>query len=144
VSLTSIASLPDFLQHNPSETLREISPDILVLNAGATPIPLPVHELTWEQFSLVWETDVKATFLFGKEALTMPMKPGSVVVITSSTAAIAGGSPLAGSYAGAKRMQWFLARYFRQIGAASDGHERELIGVKPMTDSDLIKEANLR
>src|SRR5215467_8503039 len=96
-----------------SEALREIGPDILVLNAGATPIPKPVHELTWEQFNLVWETDVKATFHFGKEALTMPMKPGSVVVIISSTAAI-GGSPLGGSYAGAKRMQWFLAQYFQQ------------------------------
>jgi len=102
------------LPQTAAETLREICPDILVLNAGATPIPKPVHELTWEQFSLVWETDVKATFQFGKEALTMPMKPGSVVVIISSAAAIDGGSPLGGSYAGAKRMQWFLAHYFQQ------------------------------
>ena len=104
------------LPQTASETLRAIGPDILVLNAGAgvTPNPKPVHELTWEQFSLVWETDVKATFLFGKEALTMPMQPGSVVVIISSTAAIVGTSPLGGSYAGAKRMQWFLAHYFQQ------------------------------
>jgi len=101
------------LPRTAAETLREIDPDILVLNAGATPLTLPVHELTWEQFSLVWDTDVKATFHFGKEGLTMPMKPGSVVVIISSTAAI-GGSPLGGSYAGAKRMQWFLAQYFQQ------------------------------
>jgi NAD(P)-dependent dehydrogenase (short-subunit alcohol dehydrogenase family) len=50
------------LPQTDSETLREIGPDILVLNAGATSIPKPVHELTWEQFSLIWETDVKATF----------------------------------------------------------------------------------
>lgn len=43
----------------------------------------------------------------------MPMKPGSTVMIMSSTAAI-GGSPLGGSYAGAKRMQWFMAQYFQE------------------------------
>jgi NAD(P)-dependent dehydrogenase (short-subunit alcohol dehydrogenase family) len=112
------------LSQTASETLREIGPDILVLNAGATPIPRPVHELTWEQFSLVWETDVKETFLFGKEALTMPMKPGSVVVIISSIAAIDGGSPLGGSYAGAKRMLWFLAHYFQQ------GADRLHLGIR--------------
>lgn len=96
-----------------AEMIREIRPDVLVLNAGATPIVKPVHELTWEQFTLVWDNDVKSTFRFGKEALTMPMQPGSVVVVISSTAAIAG-SPLGGSYAGAKRMQWFLAQYFQQ------------------------------
>jgi len=104
------------LPQTASETLRAIGPDILVLNAGATSIPKPVHELTWELFSLIWETDVKATFLFGKEALTMPMQPGSVVVIISSIAAIVGTSPTGGSYAGAKRVQWFLAHYFQQEG----------------------------
>lgn len=93
--------------------LREIRPDIVVLNAGATPVMAPVHEQSWEQFSRVWETDVKATFSFGKEALLMPLAPGSVVVIVSSGAAI-GGSPLSGGYAGAKRMQWFLTQYLQQ------------------------------
>jgi NAD(P)-dependent dehydrogenase (short-subunit alcohol dehydrogenase family) len=41
------------------------------------------------------------------------MAPESVVVIVSSGAAI-GGSPLSGGYAGAKRMQWFLAEYLQQ------------------------------
>lgn len=36
-------------------------------------------------------------------------------MIISSTGAITGSlSPLGGSYAGAKRMQWFLAHYFQQ------------------------------
>jgi NAD(P)-dependent dehydrogenase (short-subunit alcohol dehydrogenase family) len=73
----------------------------------------PIHEQSWEQFGRAWETDVKATFAFGREALLMPMAPGSVVVIVSSGAAI-GGSPLSGGYAGAKRMQWFLAQYLQQ------------------------------
>jgi len=96
-----------------SQILREIRPDILVLNAGARPANIPVHEQSWEEFSRVWETDVKSTFFFGKEALLMPMAPGSAVMIMSSGAAIAG-SPLSGGYAGAKRTQWFLAQYLQE------------------------------
>ena len=51
------------------QALRETRPDILVLNAGATPTMAPVHQQSWEQFARIWETDVKATFYFGKEAL---------------------------------------------------------------------------
>ncbi len=94
------------------QTLRATRPDILVLGAGATPTMAPVHQQSWEQFSRVWETDVHMTFSFGKEALLLPLAPGSVVVIVSSGAAI-GGSPLSGGYAGAKRMQWFLADYLQ-------------------------------
>jgi NAD(P)-dependent dehydrogenase (short-subunit alcohol dehydrogenase family) len=96
-----------------SQALKEIRPDILVLNAGARPANIPVQQQSWEQFGRVWETDVKSTFLFGKDALLMPMQPGSVVVIMSSGAAIAG-SPLSGGYAGAKRTQWFLAQYLQE------------------------------
>jgi NAD(P)-dependent dehydrogenase (short-subunit alcohol dehydrogenase family) len=95
------------------QALRETRPDILVLNAGATPTMAPVHQQSWEQFARIWETDVKATFSFGREALLLPLAPGSVVVIVSSGAAI-GGSPLSGGYAGAKRTQWFLAQYLQQ------------------------------
>jgi len=94
------------------EALRVTRPDILVLSAGATPTMAPVHQQSWEQFSRTWETDVHMTFSFGKEALLLPLAPGSVVVIVSSGAAI-GGSPLSGGYAGAKRTQWFLAHYLQ-------------------------------
>ena len=96
-----------------SQALREIRPDILILNAGARPANVPVHEQSWEDFSRAWNTDVKSTFYFGKEALLLPMAPGGVVVIMSSGAAIMG-SPLSGGYAGAKRTQWFLAGYFQE------------------------------
>ena len=99
------------------QALRETHPDMLVLNAGATPTMAPVHQQSWEQFARIWETDVKATFSFGKEALLLPLAPGSVVVIVSSGAAI-GGSPLSGGYAGAKRMQWFLAQYLQHESAS--------------------------
>jgi len=93
-----------------AEALRMLRPDIVVLNAGARPANVPIHEQTWEQFARPWETDVKATFFFGKEALLLPLAPGSVVVIMSSGAALAG-SPLSGGYAGAKRMLWIMAKY---------------------------------
>jgi NAD(P)-dependent dehydrogenase (short-subunit alcohol dehydrogenase family) len=99
--------------HVAGQALKETQPDILILNAGATPVNVPVHEQSWEQFSNAWNTDVKSTFFFGKEALTIPMKPGSTVMIMSSGAAVAG-SFLSGGYAGAKRMQWFLAQYFQE------------------------------
>ncbi len=96
-----------------TQSLRDICPDILVLNAGATPLMAPIHEQSWEEFNRVWETDVKSTFFFGKQALLTPLNPGSTVIIVSSGAAV-GGSPLSGSYAGAKRTQWFLAQYLQQ------------------------------
>jgi hypothetical protein len=73
----------------------------------------PVHQQSWEQFARTWEADVQMTFAFGKQALLLPLAPGSVVVIISSGAAL-GGSPLSGGYAGAKRMQWFLAHYLQR------------------------------
>ena len=94
-----------------SQVLQTVKPDILVLNAGAQPQMGPVYEQDWEQFSRNWHTDVKATFEFGKAAMLMPLSPGSQVIIMSSGAAIAG-SIASGGYAGAKRMQWFLAEYF--------------------------------
>src|SRR5664279_2728905 len=80
-------------EHVAGHSLREIHPDILVLNAGATPMMAPLHQQSWEQFNGVWETDVKATFQFGREAILTPLAPGSTVIIVSSGAAI-GGSPL--------------------------------------------------
>src|SRR5437868_14944051 len=32
-----------------SKALNEIRPDILVLNAGARPVNLPIHEQSWEE-----------------------------------------------------------------------------------------------
>jgi len=97
--------------------IREVRPSVLVLNAGATPVMSPLHKQTWESFSRNWETDVKATFHWIQAALKVPLPRGSRVLISSSGAAIAG-SPLSGSYAGAKRMIWLMANYAN--GAASD------------------------
>jgi NAD(P)-dependent dehydrogenase (short-subunit alcohol dehydrogenase family) len=90
--------------------ISDIQPSILVLNAGATPVMSPLNELTWEDFNRVWDVDVKAAFHWVQEALRLPLASGGRVIITSSGAAL-NGSPLSGSYAGAKKMLWFMAQY---------------------------------
>jgi NAD(P)-dependent dehydrogenase (short-subunit alcohol dehydrogenase family) len=97
--------------------LHEFSPDLLVLSAGVTPHMRRIDEFDWESFSEAWNGDLKASFLFVKHALTLPLRPGSTVVLVSSGAAI-DGSPLSGGYAGAKRMQWFLAAYAQKVSDA--------------------------
>jgi NAD(P)-dependent dehydrogenase (short-subunit alcohol dehydrogenase family) len=87
-----------------------LTPDVLVMCGGAKRTRAPLQELEWEDFSGVWNTDVKASFLFSKAALRRPLAPGSTVILISSGAAI-GGSALSGGYAGAKRMQMFMANY---------------------------------
>jgi NAD(P)-dependent dehydrogenase (short-subunit alcohol dehydrogenase family) len=76
-------------------------PAILVLNAGATPLPRPIQHHTWQTFSRNWETDVAHMFHWTREALLAPLEPGSTVITLSSGAALFG-SPLSGGYAGAK------------------------------------------
>jgi NAD(P)-dependent dehydrogenase (short-subunit alcohol dehydrogenase family) len=93
--------------------LRETKPDVVVLNAGTQPRLSPLHEHTWESFSAAWDIDVRATFHWTRLALTLPLAPGSTVLISSSGAAV-GGSPLSGGYAGAKRMQWIMADYLQR------------------------------
>ena len=90
--------------------LRQVNPSVLVLNASATPTMAPLHQQTWESFSTIWNTDVKASFHWTQAALCLPLAPGSRVLLSSSGAAIEG-SPLSGGYAGAKRMIWLMAGY---------------------------------
>ena len=90
--------------------LAEVRPEILVLNAGAKPPMGRLDQLSWADFTVPWETDVKAGLYWLQAALNLPLKPGSRVVVGSSGAA-EDGSPLSGGYAGAKRMLWFMAKY---------------------------------
>jgi NAD(P)-dependent dehydrogenase (short-subunit alcohol dehydrogenase family) len=94
----------------PRKVFRKGKPDLLVICGGATPPVRPLPELSWEEFAFNWEVDTKMAFLFCGEALRAPLAPGSLVVIISSGAGL-GGSPISGGYAGAKRMQMFIARY---------------------------------
>ncbi len=90
--------------------VAEVRPQILVLNAGATPPMGPIDEIGWEDFTATWDTDVKAGLYWLQAALTLPLAPGSRVLVGSSGAAQQG-SPLSGGYGGAKRMLWMMAKY---------------------------------
>jgi NADP-dependent 3-hydroxy acid dehydrogenase YdfG len=81
-----------------------------VLCAGAFPPASPIHQQSWQEFAVNWETDVKIAFHFSKAALSRPLPAGSSVILISSGAALAG-SPNSGGYAGAKRTQLFIANY---------------------------------
>jgi NAD(P)-dependent dehydrogenase (short-subunit alcohol dehydrogenase family) len=75
--------------------LAEVRPDIVVLNAGATPRMGRLDQISWADFTATWETDVKAGLYWIQAALNLPLKPGSRVLVGSSGAA-ANGSPLSG------------------------------------------------
>lgn len=90
--------------------IGEIDPDIVALNAGTTPRMGAIEEISWDEFTAPWETDVKGGLYWVQAALNRPLKPGSRVLVGSSGAAL-GGSQRSGGYAGAKRMLWIMAKY---------------------------------
>jgi NAD(P)-dependent dehydrogenase (short-subunit alcohol dehydrogenase family) len=108
------------------EVIAGHRPGLLVLNAGAVPPMAPVHELTWEAFSRNWDVDTRHVFTWTRAALREPLAPGSVVVVMSSGAALAG-SPLSGGYAGAKAAVRFIGRY------AADESARAASGIRFVT-----------
>jgi NAD(P)-dependent dehydrogenase (short-subunit alcohol dehydrogenase family) len=100
----------------PTRIFETLLPDILIVCAGAIPHMAPLAEQNWEQFSRNWNSDVKMSLLFSQAALTTSLPVGTIVMLISS-GAIIGGSPLSGGYAGAKRMQMFLADYAQKESA---------------------------
>ncbi|MGH3681314.1 MAG: SDR family NAD(P)-dependent oxidoreductase, partial [Natronosporangium sp.] len=94
----------------PATLLDRYEPQIVILVAGAGPHMRPLQHHTWETFSVNWQTDVRITFHWLREALLKPLPPGSRVVVISSGAAL-NGSPLSGGYAGAKATQRFITGY---------------------------------
>lgn len=90
--------------------IERYRPDTLVLNAGAAPLMRPLQQQTWETFSRNWDVDVRHAFHWVREALLLPLRPGSTVVTMSSGAAVAG-SPMSGGYAGAKAAIRFITAY---------------------------------
>lgn len=88
----------------------DVRPDVLVLNAGALPRMGRLDQLSWKDFSVAWETDVKGGLFWLQAALNAPLNPGSRVLVGSSGAAVSG-SQMSGGYGGSKRMLWFMAKY---------------------------------
>ena len=105
------------------ELIDKYRPGVLVLNAGATPLPRPIQHYTWETFSRNWDVDVAHVFHWTREALLAPLAPGSTVVTLSSGAAVFG-SPLTGGYAGAKAAIRWLTAY------AADESKRAGLGIR--------------
>ena len=103
--------------------VAEYRPHTLVLNAGAGPLMHPIQRHTWETFSRNWDVDVRQVFHWVREALLLPLEPGSSVITISSGAAVAG-SPLSGGYAGAKATTRFITSY------AADESERAGLGIR--------------
>lgn len=103
--------------------IEQYRPDTLVLNAGAPPLMRPLQHQTWETFSRNWDVDVRHVFHWIREALLLPLRPGSTVVALSSGAAVAG-SPLSGGYAGAKATIRFITGY------AADESARAGLGIR--------------
>lgn len=93
-----------------NELLSVLIPDLVILCVGATPKMTPMQSQTWDEFSATWNVDVKTAHGFMSAALTQPMRKGGTLVSFSSGAGLSG-SRLSGGYAGAKRMQHFLAEY---------------------------------
>jgi NAD(P)-dependent dehydrogenase (short-subunit alcohol dehydrogenase family) len=99
--------------------LAEADPDLVVVAAGVSPRMVSIEEQSWESFSAPWNVDVKLAFEVGRAVLARPLRSGSSVVIIASGAGVnPNGSPMSGGYAGAKRMQMFLAGYFQKAADA--------------------------
>jgi len=107
---TKVLALDSKGDDSPARVFDALLPDILVVGGGEFPPFAPLHEQSWQEFAVNWETDVKTSFHFCKAALSRPLSAGASVVLISSGAALAG-SPLTGGYAGAKRTQIFMAKY---------------------------------
>jgi NAD(P)-dependent dehydrogenase (short-subunit alcohol dehydrogenase family) len=97
--------------------VADIQPSVLILNAGATPHMGAIDEQSFDSFSVVWNTDVKAALHGVQAALKTPMPNGGRVLLVSSGAAMVLSLPairpeamrLSGGYIGAKRVVWLMA-----------------------------------
>jgi NAD(P)-dependent dehydrogenase (short-subunit alcohol dehydrogenase family) len=111
-----------------NSVVREQAPDVLILNAG-TRLPIkPIDQQSWDEFSIVWNTDVRAGLVGIHAALHTPMKRGGRVLVMSSGAAMVLAVPfiapedlrLSGGYIGAKRMLWFMAHSANAVSRERD------------------------
>jgi NAD(P)-dependent dehydrogenase (short-subunit alcohol dehydrogenase family) len=141
VSGTEVLSLDATDEGAPSKVFDALQPDILVLCAGAFPPAAPLHQQSWREFAVNWETDVKIAFHFCKAALSRPLPAGASVVLISSGAALAG-SPNSGGYAGAKRTQLFIANYSqKESNRLGLGMRFMALAPRIMPDTELGKHA---
>jgi NAD(P)-dependent dehydrogenase (short-subunit alcohol dehydrogenase family) len=109
--------------------------------AGAFPPAVPLHELSWQEFAINWEADVRIAFNFCKAALSRPLRAGASIILISSGAALSG-SPISGGYAGAKRTQLFIANYAqKESDRLGLGLRFMALAPRMMPDTELGKHA---
>src|SRR6266704_3724155 len=111
--------------------LSETKPNLLVLSAGTSLDLRPLYEHTWETFSRPWEVDTKLTFLWVRAVLRANEGPEHVVVFGSGAALF--GSPLSGGYAGAKKMNAFIAQYASGVASRTKRPIRFHCLIPPMS-----------
>ena len=111
--------------------LSDTKPNLLVLSAGTSLDLRPLHEHTWETFSRPWEVDTKLTFLWVRAVLRANEGPEHVVVFGSGAALF--GSPLSGGYAGAKKMNAFIAEYANGVASRAKRSIRFHCLIPPMS-----------
>jgi NAD(P)-dependent dehydrogenase (short-subunit alcohol dehydrogenase family) len=141
VAGTDVLALDATDEGAPSKVFDVLLPDVLVLCAGAFPPVAPLHEQSWREFAVNWETDVKFAFHFCKAALSRPLPTGASVIVISSGAALAG-SPISGGYAGAKRTQIFMANYSqKESDRLGLGLRFTALAPRIMPDTELGKHA---
>jgi NAD(P)-dependent dehydrogenase (short-subunit alcohol dehydrogenase family) len=141
VSGTEILSLDATDERAPSRVFDILQPDILVLCGGAFPPAGPLHTLSWQEFAVNWEADVKMAFHFCKAALSRPLPAGTSVILIASGAAVAG-SPNSGGYAGAKRTQIFMTNYSqKESDRLGLGLQFKALAPRIMPDTALGKHA---
>ena len=141
VAGTDVLALDATDEGAPSKVFDVLLPDVLVLCGGAFPPVAPLHEQTWREFAVNWETDVKLAFHFCKAALSRPLPTGASVIVISSGAALAG-SPISGGYAGAKRTQIFMANYSqKESDRLGLGLRFTALAPRIMPDTELGKHA---
>jgi NAD(P)-dependent dehydrogenase (short-subunit alcohol dehydrogenase family) len=126
----------------PRQVFDALRSDVLVICGGATPPTSSLQDLSWKEFAVNWDTDVRMSFLFCREALREPLDAGSTVILISSGAGL-GGSPISGGYAGSKRMQMFLAAYCQKESSRLQLGIRftTLVPMRIMPETDLGKAA---
>jgi NAD(P)-dependent dehydrogenase (short-subunit alcohol dehydrogenase family) len=92
-----------------ARVIEREKPHVLVLNAGARGISRPTRLHSWETFSVQFQVDVKAAFIWIREALMLPLDAGSTIFLGSSGAAL---RPMFvnASYAAAKAAIWAFAQ----------------------------------
>ena len=64
----------------PEQLFSRHHPNIVVLNAGASPVIGPLDEQSWEGFSTNWSSDVRQVFNFARASLLAPLAPGAVAL----------------------------------------------------------------